>query len=75
MLFRSFYVKKTFSAVPAMSIRPSGAGVTVSVRYITRANERYDIRAKIYRAIVELLHNKTEPEAASPALQPSSGKP
>jgi small-conductance mechanosensitive channel len=70
-----FYVKKTFSAVPAMSIRPSGAGVTVSVRYITRANERYDIRAKIYRAIVELLHNKTEPEAASPALQPSSGKP
>ncbi|HXA56877.1 MAG TPA: mechanosensitive ion channel domain-containing protein [Candidatus Acidoferrum sp.] len=69
-----FYVKKTFSAVPAMSIRPAGAGVTVSVRYITRANERYDLRAKIYRAIVELLHNKPEPEPASSAPHPSSGK-
>jgi small-conductance mechanosensitive channel len=70
-----FYIKKTFSAVPAMSIRPAGAGVTVSVRYITRANERYDLRAKIYRSIVELLHNKAEPEPASPAPQLSGGKP
>jgi small-conductance mechanosensitive channel len=69
-----FYVKKTFTAAPAMSIRPAGTGVTVSVRYITRASERYQLRAKIYRAIVELLHNKPEPEPASSASSPSGGK-
>jgi small-conductance mechanosensitive channel len=62
-----FYVKKSFSPAPAMSIRPAGSGVTVAVRYITRASERYEVRAKIYRAIVELLHNKPEPEPASSA--------
>jgi small-conductance mechanosensitive channel len=67
-----YYVKKSFSTAPVMSIRPSGAGVTVSVRYITRATERYQVRAKIYRAIVELLHNRPEPEPASSA--PSSSR-
>jgi small-conductance mechanosensitive channel len=62
-----FYVKKSFTAAPAMSIRPAGSGVTVAVRYITRATERYQVRAKIYRSIVELLHNKPEPEPASSA--------
>ena len=62
-----YYIRQAFSAVPAMSIRPTGSGITVSVRYITRASERYHVRAKIYRAIVELLHNKPEPEPASPA--------
>lgn len=62
-----YYVKKSFSAVPAMSIRPVGSGVTVSVRYITRASERYQVRAKIYRGVVELLHNRAEPEPASSA--------
>jgi small-conductance mechanosensitive channel len=67
-----YYVKKSFSTAPVMSIRPSGAGVTVSVRYITRATERYQVRAKIYRAIVELLHNRPEPEPASST--PSSSR-
>jgi len=62
-----YYVKKSLSAEPAMSIRPAGSGVTVAVRYITRATERYDVRAKIYREIVELLHNKRELGNASPA--------
>lgn len=62
-----YYVKKSFSAVPAMSIRPVGPGVAVSVRYITRASERYQVRGKIYRAVVELLHNKPQPEPASSA--------
>lgn len=69
-----YYVRQSFSAVPAMSIRPAGSGVTVSVRYITRATERYQLRAKIYRAIVELLHNKPEPEPASSALSLDPGK-
>jgi small-conductance mechanosensitive channel len=60
-----YYVKKPFTAAPAMSVRPAGAGVAVSVRYITRASERYDLRAKIYRAVLDLLHNTPEPEPAS----------
>src|SRR5690348_608478 len=67
-----YYVKKSFSARPAMSVRPAGAGVAVSVRYITRASERYDLRAKIYRAVLDLLHNTSEPEPASSA--PSSSR-
>ncbi|HKQ87150.1 MAG TPA: mechanosensitive ion channel domain-containing protein [Candidatus Acidoferrales bacterium] len=66
-----YYVKKSFSAHPAMSVRPAGAGVAVSVRYITRATERYDLRAKIYRAVLDLLHNTPEPEPASSASSPS----
>lgn len=66
-----YYVKKSFSAAPSMSIRPSGGGVAVSVRYITRATERYDLRAKIYRGILDLRHNTSEPEPASSASSPS----
>jgi len=66
-----YYVKKSFSARPAMSVRPAGAGVAVSVRYITRATERYDLRAKIYRAVLDLLHNTPEPEPAPSASPPS----
>ena len=66
------YVKTTISARPSMSIRPAGGGVEVSVRYITRASERYELRAKIYRAIVELLHNKPEPEPT--ALGPAPAR-
>ncbi len=66
-----YYVKKAFSARPSMSVRPAGDGVAVSVRYITRASERYDLRAKIYRAVLNLLHNTPEPEPASSASLPS----
>lgn len=69
-----YYVRKSFSAVPSMSIRPTGSGVTVSVRYITRASERYQVRAKIYREIVELLHTRPESEATSSALSLNTGK-
>jgi small-conductance mechanosensitive channel len=60
--------KKSFTAEPSMSVRPSGSGATVLVRYITRINERQDVRARIYRAVVELLRGKNLPESgASPA--------
>src|SRR5262249_38209532 len=49
---------RAFSAAPALSVRPSGGGVTVLLRYITRANERFEVRARLYRAIVELLHRQ-----------------
>jgi hypothetical protein len=56
---------RSFSATPSMSVRPTGAGVNVVLRYITRANERYEVRARLYRAIVDLLHKKKVPDAAA----------
>ncbi|HUJ82796.1 MAG TPA: mechanosensitive ion channel domain-containing protein [Candidatus Acidoferrales bacterium] len=48
----------SFSARPSLDIRPTDLGITVVVRYITRANERYEVRARLNRAIVELLQKK-----------------
>ena len=52
-----------FSATPAMSVKPVLGGIEVSVRYITRANERYQLRAKLNQAAVELLGGKAAPDA------------
>lgn len=53
---------RSFSAAPSMSIRPTGGGVNVVVRYITRAGDRHEVRSRIYRALVDLLHKKKIPE-------------
>ncbi len=59
-----------FSAAPAMNVKPVLGGIEVSVRYITRANERYQIRAKLNQAAVELLGGKAAPAAFfAPASQ------
>ena len=54
------------SAAPAINLRPTSAGVEVHVRYITRAQERYATRTKLYQDIVALLHQRqSEPATAS----------
>jgi small-conductance mechanosensitive channel len=52
------YKVQNFSAKPAINLRPTGSGVEVHVRYITRAQERQATRAHLYEAIVELLHGR-----------------
>jgi small-conductance mechanosensitive channel len=47
------------TAAPAINIKPVIGGIEVAVRYITRANERYQLRAKLYEAAVALLGQKT----------------
>ena len=49
---------QSFSAAPAINVRPTSEGVQVLVRYITRAHERHEMRSRLYQAIVELLHEK-----------------
>ena len=44
-----------FSAKPAINIKPVVGGVQISVRYVTRASDRYQLRAKLYQAAVDLL--------------------
>jgi small-conductance mechanosensitive channel len=49
-----------FSAEPSVDVRPAAAGVDVIVRYVTRATDRFDMRNRLYQAVVALLHKKDE---------------
>jgi small-conductance mechanosensitive channel len=60
------------SAAPAINVKPVIGGVEIAVRYITRANERYQLRAKLYQAAVDLLGPKAVAPPAPPAPAPSS---
>jgi small-conductance mechanosensitive channel len=64
------YRVKSFSAVPSINVRPTTSGIELVVRYITRAHERYDVRARLYQAVVDLLQRK--PVQAAAAGQPSA---
>jgi small-conductance mechanosensitive channel len=64
------YRVHSFSAAPAINLRPTGGGVELHVRYITRAYERQARRTQLYSAIVELMHHK-EPQAAANASSAS----
>ncbi|PYT99345.1 MAG: hypothetical protein DMG38_12130 [Acidobacteria bacterium] len=51
----------SFSVEPAISLKPVVGGVELAVRYITRANERYQLRAQLYQDAVEMLGGKKVP--------------
>jgi len=52
------HVGKTFAPAPAIMVRPTTLGVNVIVRYITRANERHELRSRLFHQIVEILRSK-----------------
>lgn len=64
------YAKRKFSAAPSMSVTPAGGGINVTVRYITRVRDRQEVRTRLYRSVVELLHGKETPDG-SPASLPA----
>ena len=39
----------SFSTDPAVNLRPSGSGIDIEVRYVTRASERFEMRNRLYR--------------------------
>jgi small-conductance mechanosensitive channel len=49
------------SAAPAINVRPVIGGIELAVRYITRASERYQLRAKLYHVAMDLLARKDFP--------------
>jgi small-conductance mechanosensitive channel len=51
-----------FSAAAELSMRPTPSGVDVSVRYVTRASERPNMRDRLYMHLIELLR-KPSPDA------------
>jgi small-conductance mechanosensitive channel len=68
------YGVKSFSAAPSISVRPASLGVEIVVRYITRAQERYEVRSHLYQTVVEILRQKkglpANVDVASPAARP-----
>lgn len=54
------YRMQSVSAAPAINLRPTGGGIEVHVRYITRASERFATRTRLYQRLVELLHVKKD---------------
>lgn len=55
------YRAKVLSAAPGINVVPTGSGIKVRVRYITRAFERHETRKRLNEAIVQLMHGKHEP--------------
>lgn len=49
-------------ASPSVNVRPAGNDFGVEVRYVTRAAERVETRNRLYRRVVELLH---QPQASA----------
>jgi small-conductance mechanosensitive channel len=64
----------TLSMAPAINVKPVIGGVELAVRYITRANERYQLRSKLYQTAVDLLgaRNPAQVDVPGPAARPSS---
>ncbi len=47
------------SARPVVTLRPSGSGIDLQVRYVTRASARFEARDHLYRHFLQLLHEKS----------------
>jgi small-conductance mechanosensitive channel len=60
------------SAAPAINLKPVSGGVEIAVRYITRANERYAMRSKLYQAAVTLISKKGGQETVSVTEKPEA---
>ena len=56
---------KVFSGKPGVNVKPVVGGVEIAIRYITRANDRFLLRAKLYQAAVDLLGEKMAARTAT----------
>ena len=56
-----------FTATPVEILLPSGSGLELQLRYVTRASERFDLRNRLYQKIVGVLRgsNTAQSEPAS----------
>jgi small-conductance mechanosensitive channel len=58
-----------FSAAPVVNLRPTQSGINLRVRYVTRASERFGVRNRLYKSVIDLLQEETQPKSA-----PADGK-
>ncbi len=54
----SQYGTRPFSGTPAVDLEPSAKGLAVTVRYITRAPQRYEVKSRLLEAVVDLVHKQ-----------------
>ena len=52
---------REFSAKPTVDLRPAASGVDVIVRFVTRASDRFDLRNRIYEAMLGLMEGTERP--------------
>jgi small-conductance mechanosensitive channel len=60
------------TAAPTINVKPVVGGTQISIRYITRASERSQLRAKLNHAAVDLLGQRLSQPAARAAQAASS---
>lgn len=48
-----------FSAAPVVNLRPSGTGIDILVRYVTRASERFAVRNRLYQQVIDLRYQQS----------------
>jgi small-conductance mechanosensitive channel/predicted outer membrane protein len=62
---------REFTAAPFVELRPSADNIQLIVRYLTRADERAQVRAELYERSIEVLHaaETGEAEPVSAALK------
>ncbi len=65
---------RALSAAPAINVKPVSGGVEIAVRYITRANERYQLRSKLYQAAMSLI-SKKDTQESTPISEKQEQKP
>ena len=54
-----------FSAAPSVDMRPADSGIDILVRYVTRAQDRFEMRNKLYKSVIELLRKPADAAVAS----------
>ena len=55
------YGTQSFSAKPSVDLRPAANGLEIQVRYITRGPQRYEVKSRLFRQIVEVLYEGKTP--------------
>ncbi|HLW89583.1 MAG TPA: mechanosensitive ion channel domain-containing protein [Terriglobales bacterium] len=63
----SHYKVRSVSPTPAVNLRPTPTGIEIHIRYVTRAEERVAMRARLNQALVQLLRGKGAAESVSSA--------
>jgi small-conductance mechanosensitive channel len=56
------------SASSSVNLRPSGAGVDILIRYVTRASDRLKVRNRLYERVIDVLY---KPHVVISTSQPS----
>lgn len=71
---RKHQTGQQFTPTSAINLRPTGLGTEVVVRYVARAQERYELRARLYQKVVDVLHHhRMAPTPGGSVLAPSPG--